>query len=63
MDTESAPVLAGDIGGTKTRLALYRERDGRYECLLERAYASVITSYSIHYTKLYESSVREPATK
>jgi len=40
MDTESAPVLAGDIGGTKTRLALYRERDGRYECLLERAYAS-----------------------
>jgi len=40
MVAEAGPLLAGDIGGTKTRLALFQGNDGHFECLVEREYAS-----------------------
>ena len=40
MSNSAAPVLAGDIGGTKTRLALFRKNGARLECLGEHKYAS-----------------------
>lgn len=37
---QSRQILAGDIGGTKTLLALYRSLDGGFELLREARYAS-----------------------
>ena len=40
MSNRTAPVLAGDIGGTKTRLALFQKNGARLECLAEQKYMS-----------------------
>jgi glucokinase len=55
MAADSAPVLAGDIGGTKTRLALFRKDGIQLECIGEQEYASaeydtldgIITDFSV----------------
>ena len=40
MNTRGTTILAGDIGGTKTVLALYKERDGTIEALTKTHYPS-----------------------
>ena len=40
MAGNTAPVLAGDIGGTKTRLALFQTDGAHLECIGEHEYAS-----------------------
>jgi glucokinase len=40
MPADAVPVLAGDVGGTKTRLALFHAADGQVERRVEREYAS-----------------------
>lgn len=40
MSNRAAPVLAGDIGGTKTRLALFHKDGTHRHCLGEQEYAS-----------------------